>query len=95
MKMIELTPLGHRARNKYLQLLPAIEERWQTRFGEEIIRGLRNSLGRLTGEPTANPSPLFRGLVPYPDGWRAGVPQPDGLPHYPMVLHRGGYPDGS
>jgi hypothetical protein len=45
-------------------------------------------------------------LRPYPDGWRAQRPyvtqttavvaDPAGtLPHYPMVLHRGGWPDGS
>jgi hypothetical protein len=38
---------------------------------------------------------LFRGLGPYADGWRASVHKPDTLPHYPMVLHRGGFPDGS
>jgi hypothetical protein len=38
---------------------------------------------------------LFDGLEPYPDGWRASVPRPVTLPHYPMVLHRGGFPDGS
>jgi len=33
---------------------------------------------------------------PYPDNWRAAVQQaPGALPHYPMVLHRGGYPEGS
>ena len=29
------------------------------------------------------------------DGWRAAVPKPETLPHYPMLLHRGGFPDGS
>ncbi len=49
---------------------------------------------------------LSLGLRPYPDGWRAQrryKPQADAvladpwtaLPAYPMVLHRGGYPDGS
>jgi hypothetical protein len=44
--------------------------------------------------------------VPDPGGWRAHPPyqrlteamiaDPAGsLPHYPMVSHRGGYPDGS
>ena len=44
--------------------------------------------------------------MPHPDGWRANPPyarltqamiaDPAGaLPHYPMVSHRGGYPDGS
>jgi len=37
----------------------------------------------------------MRGLEPYPDGWRAEVRRPEALPHYPMVLHRVGYPDGS
>ncbi len=50
--------------------------------------------------------PLCAGLRPYPDGWRARkqyvkqtdamIDDPAGrLPHYPMVLHRGGWPDGS
>ena len=49
---------------------------------------------------------ISAGLVPHPDGWRANPPyarltqamiaDPAGaLPHYPMVSHRGGYPDGS
>jgi hypothetical protein len=38
---------------------------------------------------------LMRGLEPYPDNWRADVRPPRTLPHYPMVLHRGGFPDGS
>jgi hypothetical protein len=37
----------------------------------------------------------MRGLEPYPDGWRAKVRRLEVLPYYPMVLHRGGYPDGS
>jgi hypothetical protein len=49
----------------------------------------------LVGDATADSSPLFRGLEPYPDGWRASVRKPNTLPHYPMVLHRGGFPDGS
>jgi hypothetical protein len=40
-------------------------------------------------------SPLFQGLTPYPDGWRAKVRKPEILPHFPVVTHRGGYPDGS
>jgi hypothetical protein len=38
---------------------------------------------------------VFRGLEPYPDNRQARVRPPTTLPHYPMVLHRGGYPDGS
>jgi hypothetical protein len=50
---------------------------------------------------------LALGLQPYPDGWRAArnpyrartqavlADPASALPRYPMVLHRGGYPDGS
>jgi DNA-binding MarR family transcriptional regulator len=94
-KVARLTPKGREAHDAYRQLAGIIEERWQARFGKGAVRALRESLERLAGEPTARRSPWFRGLEPYPDGWRASVRQPGTLPHYPMVLHRGGFPDGS
>jgi hypothetical protein len=90
-----LTPRGGRAQEAYHERAWAIEQRWQASFGKRTVRALRQSLERLVGEPTAQLSRLFRGLEPYPDGWRASVPRPEGLPHYPMILHRGGFPDGS
>jgi len=94
-KVVRLTPKGLKAQDAYRELLRTIEERWQSRFDKDAIRKLRDSLEHLVGEPTAELSPLFRGLDPYPDGWRASVRKPTTLPHYPMVTHRGGYPDGS
>jgi DNA-binding MarR family transcriptional regulator len=94
-KVARLTAKGREARDAYLKLLDTIEERWQARYGRDTIRALRELLERLAGEPTSQPSPLFRGLEPYSDGWRASVRKPSMLPHYPMVLHRGGFPDGS
>jgi DNA-binding MarR family transcriptional regulator len=94
-KSVRLTPKGRMAQDAYRQLIGEIEDRWQARYGKERIRSLREFLEPLVGEPTADLSPLFRGLVPYPEGWRASIPEPQILPHYPMVLHRGGYPDGS
>ena len=57
-----------------------------------VTGALRSSL-----EPLAagRPPVLFGGLEPYPDNWRASVRRPATLPHFPVVLHRGGYPDGS
>jgi DNA-binding MarR family transcriptional regulator len=95
MKLLVLTPKGRHAQDAYRQLVWNIEERWQERFGTDEIRTLRKSLERLVGVPGTQPSPLFKGLEPYPDGWRAAVRKPSTLPHYPMVLHRGGFPDGS
>ena len=93
-KVARLTPKGREAQDAYHQLLGSIEKRWEARFGKDTIRNLRKSLERLAGDSTAH-SPLFRGLEPYPDGWRASIRKPNILPHYPMVLHRGGFPDGS
>ncbi len=95
LKVLVLTPKGRHAQDSYRELSRAIEDRWQGHFGKDAIRSLRESLERLSGESTVQLSLLFRGLEPNPDGWRASVPKPEGLPHYPMVLHRGRFPDGS
>ena len=82
-KSARLTPKGRAAQGAYHQLVGNIEERWKTRFGNEMIRKLRERLENLVYDPQ-----------PYPDGWRAKIPKPATLPHFPMVLHRGGFPDG-
>jgi DNA-binding MarR family transcriptional regulator len=94
-KIVRLTPKGREAQRAYHERVAAIEESWFERFGKDALHRLRTLLEALAGEPTAERSPLFQGLEPYPDGWRAGVRRPQTLPHYPLVLHRGGYPDGS
>ena len=94
-KVARLTGKGREAQEVYRRLLVTIEESWTARFGEDTIGLLRGLLQRLAGEGAVQTSPLFVGLEPYPDGWRASVSRPATLPHYPMVLHRGGFPDGS
>jgi hypothetical protein len=94
-KLLLLTSTGHKAQETYRQRVWAIEERWQAQFGSSAIGQLRESLEGLVADSAVQRSPLFRGLEPYPDGWRASLPRPEGLPHYPMLLHRGGFPDGS
>jgi DNA-binding MarR family transcriptional regulator len=94
-KLVRLTTKGLAAQAAQQQLLDAIEAAWRTRFGDDTIGSLRASLLPLVGEPTAQASPLFVGLPSYPEGWRAAAGRPDTLPHHPVVLHRGGFPDGS
>jgi methyltransferase (TIGR00027 family) len=91
-KITRLTAPGARAQRAYADLTAAVEDRWRSRFGAARVTTLRDAL-----EPLAvgDPPPLFGGLTPYEDGWRAQVRPPAVLPHYPMVLHRGGYPDGA
>lgn len=84
-----LTSKGRQAQEWHHELSGQIEERWRQRFGAATVAELRAALEQLTGEL------LWQGLTPYPDGWRAAIRRPTTLPHHPMVLHRGGYPDGS
>ncbi len=94
-KVVRLTPKGVKAQDKYGRILVDTEAEWEQRFAGPI-GAVRSSLERVVGdEPRPGRSRLFEGLEPYPDGWRAAVRAPQTLPHYPMVLHRGGYPDGS
>jgi methyltransferase (TIGR00027 family) len=94
-KVARLTPGGTGARQAHLDLLGTIEERWRGRLGADAIAAFRRPLEALATGSEGEPPPLFGGLQPYPDGWRARVRPPAILPYYPMVLHRGGYPDGS
>jgi DNA-binding MarR family transcriptional regulator len=84
----------------------AVEDHWRTRFGAEHVDRLRSVLQSLLEQRDGDGLRLSRGLHPHPDGWRASKPylertramieDPNGsLPHYPLVLHRGGWPDGS
>jgi DNA-binding MarR family transcriptional regulator len=91
---LRLTTQGRAAQQYASALISTLEEQWPARFGTDAVRSLRSSLEPLVGDGTAQ-SPLFGGLTPYPEGWRASVRAPSTLPNYPMVLHRGGYPDGS
>ncbi|HEY6446631.1 MAG TPA: hypothetical protein VIY53_09240 [Acidobacteriaceae bacterium] len=94
-KQIHLNEKGLIAQENNRKRIAAIEKQWQRRFGAEAVRHLRDALDPLVKDGSADRSPLLAGLVPYPDGWRAKVRPPRLLPHFPMVTHRGGYPDGS
>jgi DNA-binding MarR family transcriptional regulator len=94
-KTLRLTPTGLAALESYQQLVRVIERRWKARYGEQALLQLRASLERLVGAPETHGEHLMSGMTPYADGWRASVPRPETLPYQPMVLHRGGFPDGS
>jgi DNA-binding MarR family transcriptional regulator len=100
-KLARLTPKGRKVQEAYDRLHAETEDGWEIRFGADDVRRLPSSLERLLDD-----AGLSRGLEPHPGGWRGSKPyvtrteamidDPSaGLPHYPMVLHRGGWPDGS
>jgi DNA-binding MarR family transcriptional regulator len=95
LKIVTLTAKGKEVKEDARSRLAKIEGGWRERFGEDTIDGLKTALYRITGDGAAATSPLFEGLKPNPTNWRANIRPPFCLPNYPLVLHRGGYPDGS
>ena len=92
-KAVRLTDDGVAARQAGAALLAEVDERWRERGGADLAR-LRSELEVIVrdGRPGA---PVFEGLTPYPECWRAKEKAITALPHQPLVMHRGGYPDGS
>ena len=105
-KIVGLTTKGRDARHSHDERLNEVETSFENRFGDNVIGALRESLQLILGQPGGDDGPLSSGLVTPPGGWRgtgrykpltaAFIKSPRGaLAHYPMVLHRGGWPDGS
>lgn len=94
-RFLAIAPEASRARDAYPTLAAQIENDWKKRFGAAAVARLRASLESIVLDPDGLPSLLLRGLTPHPGGWRAQLPPLAGLPHFPMVCHRGGFPDGS
>ena len=77
-----------------------VERAWRARFGASDVRQLRLSLETVLTHRdvsrTASPPWWLARSKPYRERTEALVEDPRAaLPHYPMVLHRGGWPDGS
>ena len=106
-KFVQPTERGRRSRDGRAVLAARVEAGWEARFGAEAVGRLRDVLAAVAGHQAESGWPsLALGLQPYPDGWRSRPPylaqtkaflaDPAGaLARHPMVLHRGGYPDGS
>ncbi len=98
---VRLTAKGSKAHGGLAGVHADVEAAWAERFGADKVSRLRTSLVGVLGHRD-----LGEGLLPHKDGWRATRPyraRTDAmlenprasLPHYPLVLHRGGWPDGS
>jgi DNA-binding MarR family transcriptional regulator len=105
-KSAGLTPQGCRAHRAYPHLVEGAQARWEDRFGRDTVAQLVQSVHRILEQRDGDQARLGPGLVPYPEGWRASRPYRTqtqalladptrSLPHFPLVTHRGGWPDGS
>jgi hypothetical protein len=98
-KVVRLTARGLAAKDRGVARIAALDDAIGIRDGCQL--GLRAALDTVLESPA-----LAEGMQPPPTGWRARPPylaqterlltDPRGaLPRHPLVLHRGGYPDGS
>jgi hypothetical protein len=105
-RAVSLTSRGRVAKDRYGRRWRAVEQRWHDRFGAGPVNGLREVLTAFAEHRTGGEPTLALGLRPYENGWRgrgryraqtrAFLADPwNALPRHPMVLHRGGFPDGS
>ncbi len=99
-KTVKLTPKGKKSRDDHPKRIAAIEKRWEQSAGRQTVSVIRTGLDAVLDHPK-----LIVGLKPH-GGWRvdkrylaqtnAVLADPrTGLPHHPMLTHRGGFPDGS
>jgi hypothetical protein len=103
-KSVALTDRGEKAGAASEAKLARLESDWQERRGAAISR-VRDALVPFTGAsdaessptPTADgrASPLLAGLEHPPGTWRAESKPLARLPRFPLVTHRGGFPDGA
>ena len=100
-KTLKLTAKGKEAREDYPTRVAAIEARWELSVGRQTLVALRQGLDTVLDHPK-----FVAGLQPHAGGWRldkryvaltnATIADPRaGLPHHPMITHRGGFPDGA
>ena len=95
-KQLRLTPdRGVRARAAVPRRIERTVHAWEQTYGRTAVAELHAALRAVAGDGTRDGSPLFAGLEPPANGWRAQLPPPRLLPWHPLVWHRGGYPDGS
>lgn len=93
-KRARLTATGLDSCTAHDRRLAEVEAGWREQFGDDLL-ALRAACAELVRDQCLDRSPLARALEPYRSGWRASAPGPAVLPHHPMVLPRGGWPDGS
>ena len=90
-----LTQAGQHAQANYFDQIAALEASWAARFCRSALDALRQALQRIVGDGDPAVEPLALGLRPSPCNWRAAVPPPRVLPHHPLSLDRGGWPDAA
>ena len=94
-KVVRLTDSGKWEQDRYPQVMAAAQETLLEIISDSQLEALREALVPFVKPTKDDQAPLFEGLNAAPGLWRAKGPPRSILPHHPMVLYRGGWPDGS
>jgi DNA-binding transcriptional ArsR family regulator len=105
-RAIALTQAGIAAELRFRERIRALERNWRARYGGDVIDRVRAAIEQILAARDGNTSALGAGLLPPPKGWRAARPylrqteafvaEPESnLAHFPVIAHRGAWPDGS
>ena len=82
-----LTDSGIEAQRASAAMVADVNARWRERGGVELA-SLRTEVESIVGDGRPG-APVFEGLTPYPECWRAKLRPISALPHQPLVMHRG------
>lgn len=100
-KVASLTAAGNDAQAEHMRRLSAVEQAWAARFGTHAVESMRSALDSLLTHEAftaalVTPENGWRGRGRYKHLTKRFIDRPtEALPRYPMILHRGGWPDGS
>jgi hypothetical protein len=90
---VALTTSGAKAKAAGARKLAALEATWDERHGSVLAR-VREALAPLAAGDGPD-SAVLAGLEHPPGTWRAEAKPLARLPRFPLVTHRGGFPDGA
>jgi hypothetical protein len=93
-QVIRLTEPGLKTKRSVGRRVAELEADWARQHGTALAR-VRTELAELDGDGVAGASPLLDAIVHPSGGWRVARRPRLVLPRHPLVLHRGGYPDGA
>ena len=92
---VRLTAEGVTAQRTSQQRIASIERRWRQQLGTARVAALHDALDAVIGDGDPAAAPIATALAAPPGVWRSAQAIPRTLPHHPIPLDRGGWPDGA
>ena len=92
---VRLTAAGAAAQRTGQRRMASIEQDWRQQLGTAHVAALHDALDAVTGDGDPGAAPLATAVTAPTGGWRSTQAAPTTLPHHPIPLDRGGWPDGA